>query len=293
MRITNYRHGLFAAAALSVLALAACNKPAQNAPAASGTVAATPPPGALPPTDANGVPLAATPAALPQAPPAPLAYATAPRVRYRYIDRARALNGAFVDSPPDYAVDYDGGQPWYWRARDGSVRVVEHTDGGDRYYYYDPGSDEPYLVRDPRYTYGYDQGRLAVVYDSSGRILPEAEAAAQAEYAGRYLYRARQLAEVRRRDRHQAAAMATGRRVVTPSSRPNASGSRTSNATPSGATWHDQNQAVYAQSYDQERAMRPPTPLRSRAPRGLRRGPGHRAARRPWSSGTGGRNSPP
>ena len=134
-----------------------------------------------------------------------MAYVHEPRQRYRYVDRAAALNGAFADSPPDYTVDYNGSRPWIWRSRDGSRRVVEHAQDGDRYYYYDPGADQPYLVRGPDYTYGYDQGRLAVVYDRDGRALDDAEAAARAERAGEYLARARQLQYAAEHQRHEAA----------------------------------------------------------------------------------------
>jgi hypothetical protein len=188
---------------LAALALQACDKPAQTGAAA----VTSPPPGALP-LDASGLPPAPAPAAMAPAPPAPIAYVQAPRQRYRYVDRAAAMNGAFADSPPDYTVDYDGSRPWIWRARDGSRRVVEHTEDGDRYYYYDPGSDEPYLVRGPDYTYGYDQGRLAVVYDSQGRALDDAEAEARAERAGEYLARARQLYYAADHQRHEAATAA-------------------------------------------------------------------------------------
>ncbi len=187
-------------ASLAALTLQACGKSAPT-----GTAAVTsPPPGAMP-LDSSGLPPPPAPATLAPAPPAPIAYVKAPTQRYRYVDRAAALNGAFADSPPDYAVDYDGSQPWIWRARDGSRRVVEHTADGDRYYYYDPGADEPYLVRGPDYTYAYDQGRLAVVYDSRGRALDDAQAEARAEMAGEYLARARQLYYAADHERHEAA----------------------------------------------------------------------------------------
>ena len=191
------------AGSLTVLSLAACNK----SPSAT-QAAAAPPPGALA-LDPNApvAPPAYAPAAaaLPPAPPARVAYVRSPQGRYRYVAQAEEYNSGFADSPPDYAVDYDGARPWYWRAQNGAYRVVEATSDGDRYYYYEPGAAEPFLVRDPQYTYGYDNGQLAVVYDADGRPLPDDVAGRQAYMAGRYLARARSLYEAAQRDRHEAA----------------------------------------------------------------------------------------
>ncbi|MDB5481044.1 MAG: hypothetical protein JWO83_2097 [Caulobacteraceae bacterium] len=191
------------AGSVAVLSMAACNKtPGVNQAAAS------PPPGALP-LDPNAptAPPAYAPAAnaLPQAPPAPVYRLQSREARYRYVARAEEYNNGFSDSPPDYAVDYGGARPWYWRAQNGAYRVVEPTPEGDRYYYYEPGADQPFLVRDPQYTYGYDNGQLAVVYDAYGRPMPDYTVSGQAYQAGRYLARARALYEAAQRDRHEAA----------------------------------------------------------------------------------------
>ncbi|MDB5459487.1 MAG: hypothetical protein JWO72_1228 [Caulobacteraceae bacterium] len=115
------------------------------------------------------------------------------REPYRYIDDAYALGDAFGDSPPDYAIDYDGARPWIWRSRSGDYRVIERTSDGERDYYYRAGADQPFLVRDPRYAYAYDRGQLVVVYDSSGRPVSPSIAARDADVAARYLDRARRL----------------------------------------------------------------------------------------------------
>ncbi|MCI3180599.1 hypothetical protein C5708_10055, partial [Caulobacter sp. CCUG 60055] len=175
----------------AALALAACEKPAQTPPPA----AAAPPPPALPLTAGPETPPAPAPAVkrLPAAPPAKVTRLARPQDRYAYLDQAYAMNDSLADAPPDYGVDYGGDRPWVWRGRDDSMRVVEPVDGGYRYYYYRPGADYPYLVRDPQYAYGYSGDQLTVVYDAYGRPLPDDYAYRQAEDAGRYLARARAL----------------------------------------------------------------------------------------------------
>jgi hypothetical protein len=120
------------------------------------------------------------------------ALAPAPE-RYRYIDEAYDMVDAFDDSPPDYAFDYGGVEPWVWRSEGGYYRVAEAIPGGYREYYYGPQDDAPFLIRDPRYAYAYDGGALVAVYDIHGRVQPAAFVVRQADYAGRYYARARTL----------------------------------------------------------------------------------------------------
>ena len=198
-----HKLNVFVSATVAVLSLAACQKPAQTAAASPNVL----PPGALPldPAPPPGYAVSApTPSALPPAPPARFTPAARGQ-RYRYVERAAAMNDAFDRSPPDYAVDYRGTRPWVWRAHNGAYRVAEQVPGGERYYYYDQGAAEPYLVRDPQYTYAYDQGRFVEMYDGYGRPVAPDVAAAQASYAGRYLYYARQLYQAARDNRREAA----------------------------------------------------------------------------------------
>src|SRR5579871_624145 len=164
---------LFAAAASAVLALAACNKaadqqagqPVTGAPIASLPLAqAAPPPEQVAPN-------------ADQLPPAPaMRHVARPRrAAYSYVDDAYQLGDALADSPPDYTVDYDGAAPWVWRASDGEYRVVEDTPDGYRQYYYRGDSEYPFLVRDPQYSYAYDGPDLVVVYDRYGRPVPNYE----------------------------------------------------------------------------------------------------------------------
>ncbi len=191
---------LLATTVLGAAMLAACNQ------AAPGTTQS--PSAALPLTDVSSGPTALAPTAdaLPPAPPAPVTHLRNRDEGYAYINRAYYVDDAFADAPPDYGFDYDGSQPWVWRGENRAYRVVERLPSGDRYYYYEPGADQPYLVRDPDYAYGYDQGRLVVVYDSRGRLLADDQAARRADYAGRYLYRARTLYQAAQRDNRQAVA---------------------------------------------------------------------------------------
>ena len=202
------RLNLFVSATAAALSLVACQKPAQTAAVDPNAL----PPSALPLNQAPPPGYAApapTPSALPAAPAA--RYAPARTQRYRYVEHASAMNDAFGQSPPDYAVDYQGTRPWVWRAHNGAYRVVEQVPGGERYYYYDAGDSEPYLIRDPQYTYAYDQGRLVEMYDGYGRPLAPDVAAAQASYAGRYLYYARQLYQAALNNRREAAYAANWR----------------------------------------------------------------------------------
>ena len=163
---------------------AAVLPPPTGAPIASmGLDEAAPPPPAYAPVADRLAP--ARPMRVAAAGPAP--------DRYLYVDDAYDMIDAFGDSPPDYAFDYDGVEPWVWRSDAGYYRVVEFTPDGLREYYYEPGYDEPFLIRDPRYSYGYHSGVLVTVYDSYGRALPHDLVVRQADYAGRYYARAEAL----------------------------------------------------------------------------------------------------
>ena len=198
--------GLVFTGTLAGLALSACNK----TPTAQAPAAAPSPLAALPLTDSAAPPIAPAPpiSALLPGPPVRVAQLRDPSQGYAYLDRAYAMGGALGDAPPDYAYDYNGVRPWVWQGDDGSTRVVEPTSDGDRYYYYDAGTDYPYLVRDRDHTYGYDNGELVMVYDQYGRELPQSTVDQQADFAGRYLARARALYDASRRQQREAVARA-------------------------------------------------------------------------------------
>lgn len=161
------------------------------------------PSNALPPV-AEGAALVEAPAAdaLPPAAPVPVTQIDDPREDYAFADRAYEMSDMYGDTPPDYVYDYEGSEPWVWVSDDGSERVAEAVPGGERYYYYESGADEPFFVQDPSYGYGFVSGRLVAVYDRSGRVLPSGDARGQAQIAGRYLVRARSLYDAARQDRH-------------------------------------------------------------------------------------------
>jgi len=201
------RTSLFAGAArwalligLAALPLTACK------PAASPGDASSAPSSALP-LAASGAPVTPAPpvADLPPAPPVPVGHLRNRSDYYAFADHAYAVNQAFGDAPPDYQYDYNGAEPWVWRSDNGAMRVAEALPGGgDRYYYYEPGSDYPYLVRDPQYSYGYDNGELVVIYDSGGRPLPDNEFQARQDYASRFYARGRSLYAGSQQQQHQA-----------------------------------------------------------------------------------------
>jgi hypothetical protein len=178
------------AAALSTLSLYACG---QNNPQNAANTTAAPP--ALPlTTGAATAPVDAPPvSALPSAPRPKIVRVASQADQYAYVDQAETMGAALGSAPPDYGFDYDGVRPWVWRTSNNALRLVEPTAGGYRYYYYQPGATLPYLIRDPQYAYGFDDGQLVVVYDSRGDVLPPQYMDERLDYAGRYLARAQAL----------------------------------------------------------------------------------------------------
>jgi hypothetical protein len=199
--------GLALAVVIAALT-ASCQK---TAPAAPASVDQAPAPVAtLPLSDAPAPAMAAAPplAALPSHPVRRVAVAR-PQDSYAFADRAHQVTQSFGDAPPDYAFDYQGVRPWSWRGDNGYQTVAEPLPGGgERYYYYQPGSDAPFYVRDPDYAYGYQGGALVVVYDRFGRPLAAPDQDRRADDAGRYLWRAQALYQASLRERHQAVARA-------------------------------------------------------------------------------------
>ena len=179
-----------------VLAVAGCGKPGASA-SANDTAAAntTAPLPSLPAT----LPMATGPAtAAAYAPPVAQLPAARPvravRVAnsgdaYAYADDAYAFSNALGNAPPDYGFDYQGAEPWAWQGSDDSRTFVEPVSDGYRYYYYRPGADTPYFVRDPDYGYGFDGGALAVIYGAGGAVLPYGDYGPRLGYASRYLQR--------------------------------------------------------------------------------------------------------
>ena len=95
---------------------------------------------------------------------------------YQWIDAADALLDAIGDSPPDFTFAYDGADIWGWRTGTGHEIYGEPSGGAIRYYYFEPGSREPFLVQDADFAFGYGPGgQLIVVYDADGRLLSRSE----------------------------------------------------------------------------------------------------------------------
>lgn len=182
---------LIAGASFLALMVSACNKQptATEAPMVAPPMAALPLAGGAPPPQ-SPAPIGTALAA----PPTRVRYAPLRRSEgYGYIDQAYSMGQAFADTPPDYAVDYEGTRPWVWRSGDGAYRIVERLPRGERFFYYRAGQDYPFLVRDPDYSYAYDNGDLVAVYGPDGAELDDAFAARQEDEASRYLYRAQEL----------------------------------------------------------------------------------------------------
>ena len=59
-----------------------------------------------------------------------------------------------------------------WRENDQVLKIAEKSPGsatGEVVYYFAPGAQEPFLVRDGAAAYGFEQGRLLATYDATGR----------------------------------------------------------------------------------------------------------------------------
>jgi len=170
-----------------VMLLAGCDKQEASAPAPQTAS------DALPLTTGPQTAMAPAPAAeaLPPAPRPRILARDNPQDDYAYVDRAYAMSDAIGDAPPDYGFDYQDSHPWVWRSNRNAVRLVEPVPGGYRDYYYAAG--QPYLVRDPHYSYGYSDGELVAVYDQDGQMLPPRALDQRAHDARRYLMRAQAL----------------------------------------------------------------------------------------------------
>ena len=141
---------------------------------------------------------------LPPAQPVPVLYAPQP-VAYDYWNDAYDMNQAYYNQPPAY-FNYAGATPLVWGQPQQQqslgdtltnvviTRIVEAlVGGGQREYFYQPGNEQPFFVRDPQYAYAVDDGRLVAVYDPYGRTLGEQLLMQQAPVVGRYMLRADSL----------------------------------------------------------------------------------------------------
>jgi len=202
------RNGSMTALAVAGL-LAGCNKAPDNAAAQTGNATAADSNAALPalpqalPMEtgaATSLGLAPPASALRARTPVQIAGLASSSDSYAYLDRAAGQSDAYGDAPPDYAFDYDGVSPWVWQAGDGSTEYAEPVDGGYRSYYYQPGADEPYLVRDGDYSYAYAGAALVAIY-LGGRLLTRQQWGDHARYAAGYRDRAENLYHASRDNR--------------------------------------------------------------------------------------------
>ncbi|MBV1687021.1 hypothetical protein KRR38_04855 [Novosphingobium sp. G106] len=214
-------------------------------------------PSSMPLEPGPATPLIAAPdvGALPRAPRPALGHLANDYDDYAYLDRAAYYDDAYFDAPPDYAFDYDDVSPWGWEGYDGSTVYLEPVDDGYRYYYYEPGYDTPYLVRDNYYSYAYDGPSLVVIYDNYGRPLPRDRYGERWDYAGRYFVRGRELRAAARDDRRGVigANWAAQRRQI---ERSNAIWESRRRNNPAWSNYHDRTRDQQGSHWRQERAAR-------------------------------------
>ena len=255
------KHTLLNGAARTVLglclaagALSACN---QNGQAQSAPTPAAALPLEMTATTPTAIAPAPTVSALPPAAPVRVGQLSNPDDTYAYAEQADSLNDAFGDAPPDYGFDYGGTRPWVWRGDDQSERVVEPLpNGGDRYYYYEPGAQYPYLVRDPEYTYGYDSGVLVVIYDHHGHALPQDQYRERVDAASRILARAQAIYQASQQQQHQAVIAANWEARQARIAEDNAAWEQAQAQQSEWAAYHAAHAQQEQQQWDQERFRR-------------------------------------
>ncbi|HUO11591.1 MAG TPA: hypothetical protein VMU37_02435 [Caulobacteraceae bacterium] len=244
---------LVLASALVGMALAGCNQSASNTASAANVAAA--PAGALPLVTAEVALTPAPPASqLPPAPPPQIGRVESGADAYAFAERAAEMSQAFADAPPDYTYDDQGVRPWIWRTRDGYERVAEAIPSGERYYYYQPGSDEPFYIQDPDYGYGFDGGVLVVIYDHAGHQLPPD--AARADWAGRYLLRARALYDGAQQQPHEGVSANNWRSRRDEIAAQNSTWAAEQQADPDWRAYHDVHEAQEQAHWQAERLQR-------------------------------------
>lgn len=184
---------LWTAGLLLTSALGACN--GGGAPAPTGSADALAAPVALPLSTTTPATLTQAPpvTALPVGQPLRMARLGDRREGYRYLDRGLYQEDAVEDAPPDYSFEDGGVRPWTWGTGDGARVISEPVAGGYRTYYYDAGSDRPYLVRDPNYAYAYDNGALVAAFTVAGVQIDLTDGSDVAQYGGRYFSRGHAL----------------------------------------------------------------------------------------------------
>lgn len=194
------RSALLVSAAIAALALSACREDERPASTAVGY--------GVPPSALAYDPTLAPPVdALPATTPAPVGRLVSNKNGYAWAERAYAMDRAFYDAPPDYGFAYDDVEPWVWESEDRWSMYAEPISNGYRYYYYEPGADRPYFVRDDHYGYGYDNaGRLVTLYTAAGVLLPNSYMGGRAEMAGRYWRRAQEMRQASGRAHRQRVA---------------------------------------------------------------------------------------
>jgi hypothetical protein len=94
---------------------------------------------------------------------------------YDWIDRADAVSETIGEAPPDTSFVFESGEPWAWTLEDGTIMIVEQLPDGPHGYYFEPGTDTPFLVRDPQMSFGFIDGAVAVVYGADGSALSHDE----------------------------------------------------------------------------------------------------------------------
>jgi len=231
-----YQTGTMLLALLAGAGLAACQ------PSASSSAAA-PPPSALPLSTTSAAPLSDAPdaSALPAAAAAPVAAPADPSDAYASADQAMSMSDAFGDSPPDYAVSDSGVTPWVWTASDNSIRVAEAVAGGERYYYYAPGADQPFYVQDTDQGYSFEDGKLVAVFDHSGHPVP---LGASAALAGRFLARGEALRQSVTSAPHQPVAASNWQAQRGAIAAQRAASDQEAKSDPAWSAYHSQHQAA-------------------------------------------------
>lgn len=93
---------------------------------------------------------------------------------YAWIDRTVDLLDLIGQSPPDFAFGYRGNARYGWDV-DGWLLIEEPAASGRNLFLFEPGSREPYFVRDVEAGHGFDRGRWIVTYLPNGTAVAPVE----------------------------------------------------------------------------------------------------------------------
>ncbi|HEX8570084.1 MAG TPA: hypothetical protein VF699_09210 [Caulobacteraceae bacterium] len=117
------------------------------------------------------------------------------------LDRAAAINAriAAKGGVRPYEFKHQGVIHDAWRENDQVLKIVEKVADdsgamtGEVVWYFAPGAEEPFLVREPMAAFAFERGRLVTWFDEAGRVLADVPERDRAAREARLIARGRAL----------------------------------------------------------------------------------------------------